>query len=164
MQGVLKLASDGGEGEWGKLGETALFLMTTMMSLVDVGKAAEREAELNESLPPVESSSDDGQEETRVFFDAQTNELKIDTNKSGPDDTPSVIEAGPLELLHGERLQLRIFVDKSVVEVFANGRQAIARRIYPSRRDSIGVRLFASGGDAQVHSLAAWQIAPANSS
>jgi beta-fructofuranosidase len=108
--------------------------------------------------------SDDGQEETRVFFDAQTNELKIDTNKSGPDDTPSVVEAGPLELLHGERLQLRVFVDKSVVEVFANSRQAIARRIYPSRRDSIGVRLFASGGDAQVHSLAAWQIAPANSS
>jgi beta-fructofuranosidase len=108
--------------------------------------------------------SDDGQEETRVFFDTQTNELKIDTNKSGPDDTPSVVEAGPLELLHGERLQLRVFVDKSVVEVFANSRQAIARRIYPSRRDSIGVRLFASGGDAQVHSLAAWQIAPANSS
>ena len=68
MQGVLKLASDGGEGEWGKLGETALFLMTTMMSLVDVGKAAEREAELNESLPPVESSSDDGQEEDEGEF------------------------------------------------------------------------------------------------
>ena len=106
--------------------------------------------------------SDDGEEQTSVFFDADTNELKVDTRKSGPEDTPRVVEAGPLELADGEPLRLRIFVDRSVVEVFANNRQAIARRIYPSRRDSAGVRLFVRGGDIQVPSLEAWQIEPAN--
>ena len=107
-------------------------------------------------------ASPDGQEETRVFYDAEGKPLKVDTRKSGPEDTPKAVEAGPFELKDGERLKLRVFVDKSVVEVFANNRQAIARRIYPSRRDSVGVRLFSCGGDAQVHALEAWNITPPN--
>ena len=106
-------------------------------------------------------ASPDGEETTPVFYDSSAKLLTIDTTKSGG-DTPKTVEAGPLELNPGERLKLRVFVDHSVVEVFANGRQAVARRIYPSRRDSIGVRLFARGGDAHVHTLDAWTIAPAN--
>ncbi len=107
-------------------------------------------------------ASPDGQEETSVFYDAEEKLLKVDTRKSGPEDTPKAVEAAPLQLRDGERLKLRVFVDKSVVEVFANSRQAIARRIYPSRPDSVGVRLFSTGGDAQLHSLRAWKITPSN--
>ncbi len=107
-------------------------------------------------------SSPDGQEETSVLYDAEEKLLKIDTRRSGPDDTPKVVEAAPFELTPGERLKLRVFVDKSVVEVFANRRQAIARRIYPSRQDSTGVRVFSADGDARVHSLKAWRIRPSN--
>jgi len=107
-------------------------------------------------------SSPDGQEETSVLYDAEEKLLKIDTRRSGPDDTPKAVEAAPFELKPGERLKLRVFVDKSVVEVFANRRQAIARRIYPSRRDSVGVRVFSAGSDARVHSLKAWKITPSN--
>ena len=106
--------------------------------------------------------SPDGQEETAVFYDAKEKLLKVDTRKSGPEDTPKAVEAAPFELKDGERLKLRVFVDKSVVEVFANGRQAIARRIYPSREDSVGLRVFSSGDSAQVHSLKAWTITPSN--
>ena len=54
-------------------------------------------------------------------------------------------------------------MDKSVVEVFANdGRQAVMRRIYPSRPDSVGVALFSNGGQASVTSLEAWEMAPSN--
>ncbi len=108
-------------------------------------------------------ASPDGQEETAVFYDVKEKLLKVDTRKSGPDDTPKAVEAAPFQLRDGERLKLRVFVDKSVVEVFANSRQAIARRIYPSRRDSVAVRLFSSRGDAHVHSLKAWKITPSNS-
>ena len=108
--------------------------------------------------------SPDGQEETSVFYDAREKRLKVDTRRSGPRDTPKAVEAGPLELNPGERLKLRVFVDRSVVEVFANGRQAVARRIYPARPDSIGVRLFSTGAPAHVHTFEAWQIAPANAS
>ena len=106
--------------------------------------------------------SPDGQEETSVFYDAEEKLLKVDTRRSGPEDTPKAVEAAPFELKPGERLKLRVFVDKSVVEVFANSRQAIARRIYPSRKDSIRVHLFSTGGDARVHSLRAWKMTPSN--
>jgi beta-fructofuranosidase len=55
-----------------------------------------------------------------------------------------------------------VFVDKSVVEVFANGRQAVMRRIYPSRADSVGVKLFSNGGPANVAALEAWEMMPSN--
>ncbi len=106
--------------------------------------------------------SPDGQEETLIYYDATEGKLKIDTRKSGPEDTPKTVEAGPFELKEGERLELRVFVDKSVVEVFANSRQAVMRRIYPSRPDSVGVSLFSTGGAAQVHALEAWNISPSN--
>ena len=108
--------------------------------------------------------SPDGQEETSVFYDAREKLLKVDTRRSGPHDTPKAVEAGPLELKPGELLKLRVFVDRSVIEVFANGRQAVARRIYPARPDSVGVRLFARGAQAHVHTFEAWEIAPSNAS
>ena len=106
--------------------------------------------------------SPDGEEHTSIFYDPAEKRLKVDTRRAGPKGAPGALEAAPFELARGERLRLRVFVDRSVVEVFANGRQAIARRIYPSRSDSVGVYIFARGGGARVHSLSAWQIAPAN--
>ncbi len=107
-------------------------------------------------------ASPDGRERTSIFYDATEKLLKVDTRHSGPDDTPRAVEAAPFELHEGERLKLRVFVDRSVVEVFANSRQAIARRVYPSRPESVGVRLFASAGAARLHTLEAWRIAPSN--
>jgi DUF1680 family protein/sucrose-6-phosphate hydrolase SacC (GH32 family) len=108
-------------------------------------------------------TSPDGQEETSIFYDAAEGKLKVDTRRSGPEDTPKTVEAAPFDLKEGEPLKLRIFVDKSVVEVFANSRQAVMRRIYPSREDSVGVSLFSTGGDTEVHTLEAYKITPSNS-
>jgi beta-fructofuranosidase len=58
----------------------------------------------------------------------------------------------------GEPLKLRVFIDRSVVEVFANGKQYLAMRVYPGRKDSVGVSLRAQGQDAVLNSLDAWQI------
>ena len=55
-------------------------------------------------------------------------------------------------------LELRVFVDRSVVEVFANGLHYLAKRIYPARRDSLGVELFSIGGTARLKSMDAWQL------
>ena len=57
-----------------------------------------------------------------------------------------------------EPLRLRVFVDKSVVEVFVNGKQCVATRVYPEREDSVGVSLRSQGQDARVVSLEAWQM------
>jgi len=106
--------------------------------------------------------SPDNAEETLVYYDATEKKLKVDTTKSGLENSPKTIEAGPFELKHNEPLILRVFVDKSVVEVFANDRQAVMRRIYPSKADSIGVALFTKGGPAKVKQLRAWDIMPSN--
>jgi beta-fructofuranosidase len=106
--------------------------------------------------------SPDGQEQTIVFYDANDKKLKIDTQRSSLGQGPKSVEAGPLELKPGERLKLRVFVDKSVVEVFANDRQAVMRRIYPSQKESVGVALFSKGGSAKVTRLQAWDMMPSN--
>ena len=48
-------------------------------------------------------------------------------------------EIGPLYLEDGEELRLRVFIDRSIIEVFANERQCLTVRAYPSREDSNGV-------------------------
>ncbi|MFH1918728.1 MAG: glycoside hydrolase family 32 protein, partial [Planctomycetota bacterium] len=107
-------------------------------------------------------SSPGGEEQTLVFYDAAEKKLKIDTTKSSLGEGPKSVEAGPFELKPGEPLKLRVFVDRSVVEVFANDRQAVMRRIYPTRRDSLGVALFSRGGSASVKRFEAWDMAAAN--
>jgi beta-fructofuranosidase len=58
----------------------------------------------------------------------------------------------------GEPLKLHIFIDRSVVEVFLNGKACVAARTYPGREDSLGVALRAQGADAKLVSLDAWQM------
>jgi len=106
--------------------------------------------------------SPDNAEETLIYYDATDKKLKIDTHKSGLTNSPKGIEAGPFELKKNESLTLRVFVDKSVVEVFANGRQAVMRRIYPNRKDSVAVAIFSHGGPAHVKTVEAWDIMPSN--
>ncbi|MGI9234384.1 MAG: GH32 C-terminal domain-containing protein [Woeseiaceae bacterium] len=106
--------------------------------------------------------SPDGQEQTAISYDVAEGKLKINAEKSGPEDNAKNVEAGPFELREGERLKLRVFVDKSVIEVFANGRQAAMRRIYPANPESLGVSLFSTGGSAEVHTLQSWKISPSN--
>ena len=55
-------------------------------------------------------------------------------------------------------LQLRVFVDKSIVEVFVNGKVCVAMRVYPGRPDSRTVSLRATGCDAHLSYLDAWNM------
>ena len=57
-----------------------------------------------------------------------------------------------------EPLRLRVFIDRSVVEIFANERQYLAMRVYPDRQDSVGVSLRAQGQGATLSRLDAWQM------
>jgi beta-fructofuranosidase len=67
-------------------------------------------------------------------------------------------ETATVHIPEGEPFKLRVFVDRSVVEVFVNGRQCLAIRVHPGRGDSIGVSLRAQGRDAELRSLTAWPM------
>ena len=70
-----------------------------------------------------------------------------------------VIEA-PLELKQSEPLKLRIFIDRCVLEVFANDRQSITQMVYPKFDSSVETHIFAERGDAEVISAERWKMAP----
>jgi beta-fructofuranosidase len=63
----------------------------------------------------------------------------------------------PFELNSGEDLTLRVFIDKNLVEVFANDRQAAAAaaKYIP---ENLTVRLFSKGGDAAVKQVKGWKM------
>ena len=75
-----------------------------------------------------------------------------------PDVRSRAPETGPVFLEPEEPLRLRIFVDKSVVEVFVNGKRCLAMRVYPGREDSLGISLRSQGKNAHLTSLDAWQM------
>ncbi|HET7121044.1 MAG TPA: glycoside hydrolase family 32 protein [Solirubrobacterales bacterium] len=118
--------------------------------------------------------SPEGLEETAIAYDAERKLLNIELAKSSQDKKvlPALFvlpegerpvtsaQEAPFELEPGEALELRIYLDKSILEVFANGRQCLTQRIYPTREDSLGVRLFSTGGAAGFTSIDAWDMAP----
>ena len=106
-------------------------------------------------------SSPGGEEETAIYYDAARQELVFDSTRSGKDGRKTV-ERAPFTLKPGEPLALRVFVDRSVIEVYANDRQAIGRRVYPVRPDSLGVSLYTKGGKAILKTATAWEIMPTN--
>ena len=67
-------------------------------------------------------------------------------------------ETAPVLILPEEKIKLRIFIDKSVVEVFINGRQCVAARVYPGLKNSLGVSMQSRGSSCELLSLDAWQM------
>jgi beta-fructofuranosidase len=90
----------------------------------------------------------------------QLSTVVLDVTRSSllPDVLSRPPETAPVFIPPNEPFRLRIFVDRSVVEVFINGRQCIAVRVHPSRADSIGVSVLAQGRDAELRSLDAWRM------
>ena len=88
---------------------------------------------------------------TRFCIDTSYSSRASDVRSRAPETADVFLPAD-------EPLKLRVFVDRSVVEVFVNGRQFAAVRVYPSRADSVGVSLRSQGTETQVRSLDAWQM------
>ena len=114
-----------------------------------------------EALGVAVCCSPDEEEQTLIFYDPRDKCLVLDVNRSSinPDAMSHGVQRGPLEVAADEPLTLHIFVDRSVIEVFANNRQCLTKRIYPARDDSRGVQLFARGGCARLMSIDVWNMA-----
>jgi beta-fructofuranosidase len=86
--------------------------------------------------------------------------ITIDSSYSSvlEDVQPRAPETAQVFIHKNEPLKLRVFIDRSVVEVFVNSRQCVAVRVYPSRKDSVGVSLRSQGRDSTLKSFDAWQM------
>jgi beta-fructofuranosidase len=101
----------------------------------------------------------DGAEQTRICYDATLRQLIVDRSRSSQDQAvDATLHAAPLTLEPDEPLRLHLFVDRSVLEVFANERVSITSRIYPTRLDSRGVALIVESGEVELVALDAWRL------
>lgn len=75
-----------------------------------------------------------------------------------PDMFGRMPELKPITLENGEPLKLRIFVDKSIVEVFVNDKESLLLRACPTLADSKGVSISALGRETTLKSLKKWEL------
>ena len=97
---------------------------------------------------------------TTIAYTTTNQSLFIDRTQSGlVDFSPSFpgihsVDLAPLD----ETIRLHIFVDRSSVELFANGGQVVfTERIFPELAD-FSIELFAEGGHVRLFSLDAYQL------
>ncbi|WP_181686010.1 glycoside hydrolase family 32 protein [Halorhabdus salina] len=130
-------------------------------------KPGGRSIELHATIDPGDADqldigvlgSRDGSERTTISYWRGSDALGIDTSRSSTDAEVLARppEVGTLELDDDELLDLRVFVDKTIVEVFANGRQTLTTRVYPDA-ESTDISLVARRGSASLHSLDVWTM------
>lgn len=139
---------------------------TSMEMIAEIDPKGASMVELNVLL------SADAEERTRITFLPERGYrdrtrkrplpgvISLDNTRSSvlPDVRTRPPETAQVALDKGELLNLRVFIDKTIVEVFVNGRQCVALRVYPGRADSVGVSLRAQGREAVLKSLDAWQM------
>jgi beta-fructofuranosidase len=120
--------------------------------------------------------SPDGREQTAIDVDTAAHTLSIDTTRSSlrtdiyqPYPLMQVksrsdirIQVAPFTLIPDEPLHLRVFVDRSILEVFANGRQCVTQRVYPAREESLQIALFSETEPIHVLSIDVWDVAATN--
>jgi beta-fructofuranosidase len=144
----------------------------TDLDLVDgslhlLSEVSGRHLEIGLSIGPVGEGetwlsvlrSPDGAEETRIVYDGGTGELWIDRSLSSLDQDLSsdwrgtAVRPGP-----GGTVDLRVFVDGSVVEVFASDGTSLTSRVYPTRPESVEVGVGSQDVESQVRRLDVWEI------
>jgi sucrose-6-phosphate hydrolase SacC (GH32 family) len=100
------------------------------------------------------------EEDTAIVFDRASSRLRVDREHASLTATSyRGMDGGPIDLAGAGALTLRIFLDRSVVEIYANERACLTERIYPTRPDSVGVALLACDGQVCVRSLDVWEMA-----
>ena len=103
--------------------------------------------------------SPDGEEETQVIYDHEQGQLLVNRARTCRLEGPErglVSDACPLD--EDGLLRLRIFLDRSVLEIYTGSGMCLTSRIYPARDDSRGLALRAIGGSARLQLLKAWSM------
>ena len=71
-------------------------------------------------------------------------------------------QRAPLALKEGESLKLDVFIDKAIIEVFANGTQCVTQVVYPELQESDEIVLTTGDVPAKVRKMEAWKMRATN--
>jgi beta-fructofuranosidase len=95
-------------------------------------------------------------EEVSVTVDPAAGELVLDTTSGSTDPgTFGLRTVERVRLTPGDPITLRVFIDRSVVEVFLNDRIAVSDRVYLTSLDATGIAVI---GSASLQALDAWTM------
>ena len=88
------------------------------------------------------------------------NAVTIDTLVSSlcPDVRGRVPETACFDADEDGTMNLRVVIDKCMIEVFANHQNVVMQMVYPSKADSNGVSLTAMGSEVQISDLKIWSM------
>ena len=101
----------------------------------------------------------DGEAYTEIGLDLARGLLYVDSTRGSAEGRPAREEA-PFVPAH-DSVTLDIFVDRCVVEVFADDRQAVTRQVFPARPAAMtGVEAVSDGAD--FGTVRAWEMMPSN--
>jgi beta-fructofuranosidase len=98
-------------------------------------------------------------EKTLIAYDFMAGVLSVDTRSSSLDPlSRGEVKEAPLALKPGESLDLRMFIDGSVLEVYANHRVVISSRMYP--QNVLSQHVFYAGDDKgiQINECSLWTM------
>jgi beta-fructofuranosidase len=90
--------------------------------------------------------------------------LTIDTTHSSlsPNPRGRIPETAEIPWIAGQPVDLRILVDKCMVEVFGNERQYLMQMMYPTLPESDKIEITALGGDVKAVSVDCYTMKPMN--
>lgn len=103
-----------------------------------------------------------GNEETVVGVNGAKREVYVDRTKSGIYDFHEQfrgVHTAKLEAMN-ENIDLKVYVDRSSVEVFANGGQAVITDLIYPKADSKGISVVTHDDQLVLASLTIYEIAP----
>ena len=114
--------------------------------------------------------SPDDREHTLIYYDAENKKLKADGSKSSLRNASFAFSGNRRQStdtrmdikdhfdLSGETLKLHFFLDKSLIQVYANDRNTITTWSYPTLPDSKGIAIWSERGDVNVKSIKIWEL------
>ena len=126
--------------------------------------------ELNVTIKPTEATDygvkvfcdKDNQNGMEIFYSADEKTISIGdgNDEQKPYGSSQPYGVAPFELKAGEDLNLRIFIDRALVEVFINECQAVVQSQLHKPED-VGICLYSRGGDIKAD-VTGWKMAAAN--
>lgn len=96
----------------------------------------------------------DGQEQTAIRYEWDTGRLSLDRTRSSLDSQSKrdMLQESYFPATE-DAIQFDVFLDRSVLEIFIDGRSAFAAHIYPTLSNSEGVALECVGSGARAEEI-----------
>jgi beta-fructofuranosidase len=114
-----------------------------MQASINIGDASE--------VGVLLGKSPSGDEEYRVYYNVSTQQWVVDASKSSLSDlVRKDIRKGDYNISPNTTINLRIYVDGSVLEVFIDDKAHFTGRFFPTQNNANNVDLFAKGGRASA--------------